>query len=166
MIQVQAGIERETLISFPHSQSLTELMFCFKVWLPNRVTRSLVCFHCFQAALEHLWASITEEFHPGLLCLRNTLSGIVSSQALCVATQIFCRYSSIVHGLLGGVGGYLILTFLVSLQSKSLVFPFETVPVVWSVAHFLWMGTMLYCATNLFHKGLWSDVFEGRSWAT
>ena len=63
-------------------------------------------FHCFHAALERLCAALTEEFQPGLLFLRNTLGGIVSSQASCIAQQMFFRCSSSVAGLSDGEGKF------------------------------------------------------------
>ena len=83
MIQVQIGIKEKFLRVLPSSEGLTE-RFALRydslaglvglLGLPD-------AFHCFQ----RLCAALTEEFQPGLLCLRNTLGGVVFSQASCIA---------------------------------------------------------------------------------
>ena len=53
-------------------------------------------------------AALTEEFQPGLLCLRNTLSGMVSHKLYARRTDVF-HYSSIVTGLFDVKGKFIFL---------------------------------------------------------
>ena len=102
MIQVHIGVKKKILFVFPSSEGFAEVTLSLKVHISDRIggtVRFGGCFPQFHAALECLCAALTDEFQPGLLCFRNALGGMVFAQALCMAEQMFFRYSSSVEGL-------------------------------------------------------------------